>query len=157
MNMPTAIEVLTHYWPEARLPIDPNEIAVRAGLTITPLSFDEWDVSGKYEENSETQSPTIYFNPTESETRQRFTIAHELGHHFLRHGPRYRDTRETFNNGYSPIEVSANRFAADLLMPKIYLEIAINKKGITSPTQLSELFFVSEKAMIYRLKNLGFF
>ncbi|MFT8921117.1 ImmA/IrrE family metallo-endopeptidase [Acetobacter sp.] len=155
--MLTPTDILSRYWPEAHLPIDPIKIAERAGVKVLPLPLDEWEVSGKYEEVGYRGMPTIYFNPEEGDYRRRFTIAHELGHYFLNHGPRYRDTRETFNDGYNYIEVSANKFAADILMPRIYLEILINKKGITSPVELSRIFAVSETAMNYRLQNLGFY
>lgn len=45
-------------------------------------------------------------------TRQRFTLAHELGHIFLQHHTKYR-----YLNGYIK-EKSANAFAGELLMPK---------------------------------------
>lgn len=57
----------------------------------------------------------IYYNPNESANRQRFTIAHELGHHVLGH-TMYGDMfRDNFKDGiYHPEEIAANSFAAEI-------------------------------------------
>ncbi|MGH9871664.1 MAG: ImmA/IrrE family metallo-endopeptidase, partial [Pyrinomonadaceae bacterium] len=110
---------------------------------------------------------------TDAEVRQRFTIAHEIGHHFLRHqfesgehvhvdkgnyisqrGPRASD-------GIDGKEIEANQFAASLLMPSNALRQMVAKVAGEGPlldkqvTQLSEQFKVSEQAMTIRLTGLG--
>lgn len=105
--------------------------------------------------------------------RQRFTIAHEIGHYILHknEGPlfvdkgetvMYRDTNST--SGEYRREREANAFAAALLMPKISVEKKIEEK-LTSMgegyigsliEELSNHFEVSEQAMSFRLGNLGY-
>ena len=59
----------------------------------------------------------IIVNDNVPKGRVRFSVAHELGHYFLKHGPvalsilNYRP-RPTYQ------EVDANAFASELLMPK---------------------------------------
>ena len=67
--------------------------------------------------------PVILYNDTELPQRIRFTVAHELGHLVLGHvrpGEHTRQNREP-QPGDSPMEQSANRFAADLLAPACVL------------------------------------
>ena len=57
--------------------------------------------------------------------RQNFTLAHELGHYFLRHKPDFQQSGEMgfrcspkdMKDTYRPQEIAANRFATELLMP----------------------------------------
>jgi predicted transcriptional regulator len=104
--------------------------------------------------------------------RQRFTIAHELGHLRLHVGrPLLLETslthfslneRRTGGEVPSPHEeAQANRFAAELLMPRIAVEDEFIKRlGSASDEdslvrQLATDFGVSISAMQYRLVNLG--
>ncbi|HTU78400.1 MAG TPA: ImmA/IrrE family metallo-endopeptidase [Solirubrobacteraceae bacterium] len=68
----------------------------------------------------------IGINADHPETRQRFTMAHELGHYLLRHHERaeayedrfHLDLAENTPPGFDwRAERAANDFAADLLMP----------------------------------------
>lgn len=104
-----------------------------------------------------TQDGYVFFcdyNSDEISYRNRFTIAHELGHVLLGHvnegNPRERDT--TFGN-YNPVERAANIFAAELVMPEMKVRELFG--GASSVQQLSEIFGVSNAAMSYRLQNLG--
>lgn len=108
-------------------------------------------------------------NSKENDVRQRFTIAHELGHYFL-HSNRdvfveYRESAKTFKDKnkkkpYDIKEVQANAFAAALLMPKDQIEkdfTILTKKGIFEEhhiTMLARKYDVSELAMNFRLINL---
>ena len=117
----------------------------------------DWDpkVSGMFEMVDD--QPTIHYNSADGQNRIRFTIAHELGHYVLKHGKRFRDTSAMFAGGtYDPYEVAANRFAAELLMPVYPVKVLLEDHGITSISQLALAFQVSEPAMTYRLKNLGY-
>ncbi len=96
------------------------------------------------------------YNADEISYRNRFTIAHELGHVLLGHvhegKKQLRDT--TFGNS-DPIERAANTFAAELIMPEQKVRELF--KGASSVQQLSEAFGVSNAAMSFRLQNLGLF
>jgi len=151
----TARDVLTAHW-DGSVPVRP--IALAASLGVRVFKRADMDESG-YVYLDDDGLPRIVFNADEAEVRQRFTIAHELGHYALGHltsGKRlWRDTRESFSaTSYSPAEAAANRFAARLLMPEDAIKVAL-KEGTRTVAGLAELFKVSQVAMKYRLKNLG--
>lgn len=116
------------------------------------------------------QSPVIGVNSAHSKERQRFTIAHELGH-LLFHadeGMHIDDRKQTFiafrdaasSKGDDPNEVEANCFAAELLMPEslVRRDFQDFKLG-TCPEDaieaLSRRYRVSVQSMTIRLTRLG--
>ena len=143
---------LNKFWDKT-IPVDIFAIAQKAGVDLAP----DWEPnapSGRcFWENNK---PFIRYNGSEHIVRQRFTIAHELGHLFLNHGSKFRDTPEEYRiSAYDPLETEANQFAAEVLMPNIAIEYLIKKKDIYSPDEMAKRLNVSEIAMKYRLKNLG--
>lgn len=150
---------------EAPVPVE--QVADILGLVVeyTELGVD---VSGLLV--LEDESGAIGVNSTHAPVRQRFTIAHELGHFCLHKNwsdvfidsefePRFRDRRSS--RGENPEEIQANKFAAALLMPKSILDHYIAEEGIDigDDEQVEELagrFEVSVTAMTYRLANLEF-
>lgn len=104
----------------------------------------------------------IGINSSEPAVRQRFTIAHELGHYFL-HTKKdafvdYRDNKKGLMR--TPREKQANMFAAALLMPRRLLAKdfkAIAKDGFSEDdlVTLAKRYDVSEDAMRFRLINLN--
>jgi Zn-dependent peptidase ImmA (M78 family) len=100
--------------------------------------------------NSNETTAAIWVRSGDAPHRQRFTIAHELGHLLLHEaGAEYRD--DTFRG--TPKEYEANAFAADLLMPLWMLDPAAAKWG-RHPGYLAQIFGVSEQAMSIRLGRL---
>jgi len=150
----TAASLLNGHW-DGMLPVDVAAIARSMGITVEPdRSMAESGVIEK------TDSGTVIrFSASEPTVRQRFTIAHEIGHYALGHltvaGKKYRDTPANFSSGAEPAERQANSFAAKLLMPEKVLKFAVNEKGYRTIEALAELFGVSQVAMKYRLVNLG--
>jgi len=61
--------------------------------------------------------------------RQRFTAAHELGHHVFRHGVMFEELREA-QDTVTPEEILADSFAAYLLMPRLAVVHAFHRRGI---------------------------
>lgn len=154
MPASTAKEYLDAYW-DWKLPVKPEEIARKAKVFVQK---DERLVgkglSGAFFLDNAT--PTILVNPQEPLIRQRFTIAHELGHFALQHGNAFRDPISNYSSqAADPREVSANKFAAELLMPAFAVGFLIQKKGITRLDELANAFQVSQVAMKFRLSNLG--
>lgn len=101
-------------------------------------------------------------NSTHHENRQRFTIAHEIGHYILHseeilHYDGKQDVEILFraDNISNLNEIEANYFAAELLMPENKISKLINE-GVESISELASTFEVSEDAMRYRLINLGY-
>lgn len=65
----------------------------------------------------------IYSNSNENADRQRFTIAHEIGHYKLNHIPKMEGKNfimrdQVSSSGTDKKEICANAFAAELLMPE---------------------------------------
>lgn len=104
--------------------------------------------------------PRIFVNPNESATRQRFTVAHELGHFHLDQGTQFRDNVFMCDDGSydgtqgrSMEEVRANYFAAELLMHEAWL-LRDLRRGYQSVEQLAVRYQVSRAAMDIRLSTL---
>jgi Zn-dependent peptidase ImmA (M78 family) len=99
---------------------------------------------------------------SESPVRQRFTIAHELGHFFLHQDEKtFIEYRKTSGNEIkSRKEREANQFAASLLMPQIFLERDIKSLPgefilENEVSYLAKKYNVSEESMTFRLINLN--
>lgn len=133
-----------------RPPVPVRRISRQLGVELLFVSGAEWD--GAVESDKDTGEATIYVNADQSETRQRFTIAHELGH-LLRHRPgvAYRDIWSS--RGSSVKEIEANQFAANLLMPAWMISAYAPARSISD---LASMFKVSHDAMSIRLKVLGY-
>lgn len=153
-----AKEILSILW-DKKIPVNLTRIAsgLRVQVIEDPaLEFDEEHsvLSGKY--SIENGKPVVRVNPADPPMRKRFTLAHELGHHCLKHGPLFRDPTKNFNIfNFDSNEAAANRFAAELLMPEAAINALIKDKGMSDISALAKAFEVSEVAMKYRLKNLG--
>jgi len=149
------------------LPINVVKIIKSFGieLVFTPLP-DE--VSGiLYPEDDNTNR--IIVNSDHHENRQRFTMAHELGHYILhKNNKGIHIDRQTFSRnansrtGLDPIEIEANRFAAELLMPRNLIEEKMEGHEDVLDLQddivwnLANMFKVSTAAMSIRLQSQGY-
>lgn len=148
-----------------KLPIPINEIAFKRGLAVKSYDLGE-NVSGVLVINDGTGF--IGYNPNESKVRQRFTIAHELGHYELHNNESVlfvdKQFKVEFRNQNSAsgeviYEREANAFAASILMPEKILinEIKNHHFELSDDDNLQELaklFNVSVSAMTFRLMNL---
>lgn len=148
----SAKSLLKEYW-DLQVPIDPEYFAEKLGLTVIqePLGYRSGylDAAGK----------TIRVNSTESRVRQRFTVAHELGHYCLGHSSAEQNSAAiNFGKDYDPAkEAAANRFAAELIMPAIAIRALMECRGITDPIELRKVLGVSSVALNIRLTALGYF
>lgn len=151
----TAQRILDVYW-DRNVPVDIDRLAEKMGAEVhyLPILAGGNDISGRFDIVNGV--PTCYVRSTDSEQRQRFTLAHELGHFALNHGGGFRDNSASFNiYNYDQREVDANTFAAELLMPRVAIDYVIDKMKLNSISEFANLFNVSLPAMTYRLKNLG--
>jgi len=107
-------------------------------------------------------------NQSQAQSRQRFTIAHELGHALLHEGEELhvdKDFRINFRDVVSSLatnveEIESNTFAAWLLMPSRLLirQIRSEHLDIDDGEEVEKLagrYQVSAQAMTYRLANLA--
>lgn len=153
-----ASTLLERHW-DGNLPIKPEAIAQAMGLKVAAQFGQEGGYSGCIEKQP-NGDVVIAYDLTEPRVRQRFTIAHEIGHfalgHLTENRIRFRDTVSNFSTGaYAPEETAANRFAADLLMPAHVLRYVVVERGVDDVERLANAFDVSQVAMRYRLQNLG--
>jgi len=158
-------------------PVPVKEIAEKLGVKVI-FNPHDGDISGALHRNGELL--VIGVNENDPEVRQRFTIAHEIGHLRLHDDPMHVDRwhypdklpsrtvskalqsflRNTESSQASdPREIEANRFAAALLIPVQFL--ARSFKSPRPPLKeidvrsLAEEYQVSQQAMTFRLINLG--
>ncbi|WP_081729495.1 MULTISPECIES: ImmA/IrrE family metallo-endopeptidase [unclassified Pseudomonas] len=157
MSTHLASNILNDHW-DGFLPIDPVAIAQRLGISVfAEPELGDVGASGDCYFDSKGL-PVIRYNPYEAEVRQRFTIAHELGHILMGHirpGERaHRDPLRAYDEYYErPMERQANDFAAQLLMPESVVRMVARQTPSTR--DIANEFHVSPEAMGYRIRNLG--
>lgn len=92
--------------------------------------------------------PFIAYNTNHATTRKRFTVAHEIGHIMLGH-----TSCGQGSSSSSPLEVEANQFAAELLMPLALLKETM--KTHTTVSTLAHQCWVSKDAMSHRVMEMN--
>lgn len=148
----------------AKAPVDLKAIFSELGVNYDELLMDD-GASGSITRTGDSFS--VIVNALESETRQRFTAAHELAHYLLHRdlmgdGKRMHRHIDTLyaggNQGGDVIfnrshEIEANRVAAQIVMPRALLKEKFADTQDSSA--LAAQFGVSRAAMEIRLKTLG--
>jgi Zn-dependent peptidase ImmA (M78 family) len=153
----------------ARVPVPVELLARRVGARVTYEPFEP-DVSGLLHQEA-GEPPVIGVNSATSANRQRFTIAHELGHLLCGHDGQTLILDRTVqvnwrdrNSGAATDrqEIEANAFEAALLMPAAEVRDRLGSAARGRPVADDELVAwlartsaVSRHAMEYRLANLG--
>lgn len=124
-----------------------------ADVTVLPLGagFDGLAVSS-------TEVKLILASTSTVPARQRFTIAHELGHLLAGDDQELTVDEDVFdaNHRRTPGEMRANAFAAAFLMPESVLRRVVGTAGLdeTGFARLCFDFGVSPSSLSYRLQNL---
>lgn len=156
---------------EPPVPVEQIAKALGAEIRYEPFSGN---LSGAL--LREASQAVIGVNALHAETRQRFTIVHELGHLVLHEGHLMHFDRAPFRlnlrdsvsaQATDPEEIAANRFAAELLMPVSFLKKDLAARGdsgfdvsddgeLELVSWLAERYKVSVQAMAIRLSTLGF-
>jgi transcriptional regulator with XRE-family HTH domain len=138
------------------LPVDVRAIAIDLGVAVGTRPFPD-ALSALIVRHG--QNAAIGVNATQAPVRQRFSIAHELGHFVLHHTDQHfieygaAPSVEGESPGYSwQAEQQANQFAAELLMPADSVRADAPQLSLT---RLVRRYDVSEAAMGFRLANLG--
>lgn len=151
------------------IPIRIKEVAEYLNVNVEPAELGG-DISGILVVRK--KGGTIGYNHSEPNVRQRFSIAHELGHYVLHremmplfvdrgYAVAFRD--QNSSSGDIQQEREANAFAAAILMPEELIRAELDKLDFDlggdeeSLRTLSANFEVSTQAMSYRLANLQIF
>lgn len=143
-------------------PIDPYAVARSLGITVEHRIGLPPNVDGLLIKESPESPILAVINADTAPNRQRFTLAHEIGHYtYIRdHEParlknvglvEWRD--ETSRSGTDPQEIDANAFAAGLLMPEWVVRLWAYE-GKTR-AEMAKKFGVSSEAMGNRLNKLS--
>ena len=161
---------------DVAFPVKVVELSKELGFEIYRVSFRNQQQSGLIVVDSSlpekmrvNSSKVVFLNRKDSSAHQRFTVAHELAHYIFdfdeENTPTYREAYVTNSNpelNDSPKERRANRFAAELLMPR---DAFINKfneekdKNVNAfsladtITILKDYFDVPAKAVEMRLRE----
>ena len=155
------------------IPVDIEALAGHIGAEIKRDHFDLTLSGFALQKNG---AKYIGVNSEEGYERQRFTIAHELGHLFL-----HKQDSVSYDKGAGVVmlrdihasqgtdikEIEANRFAAELLMPEVSIRqdlsdhgdidlMAADEKSIKLIAELAAKYEVSIQAMSIRLTTLYF-
>lgn len=136
-------------------PIKLGKLAQKLGVSVFRATLPA-GISGEIKKIGDDKY-TIRINRHESAERQRFTLAHELGHFLLhRHliGDGVSDDALYRSKLSNSVEYEANKFAADLLMPRSEVDKLLQQRW-DSDEQLIEFatkhFGVSAQAAQIRL------
>lgn len=157
-----AKEVLRQHGLES-VPVDPVVLANKLGIAVHNAKFSDDNIVGMIAKRGDRT--TLLVNANDPPFRKRYTIAHELAHHFLHlledgefvdgEVNLFRQPQEDYEK-VSPErrrEIQANMFAAALLMP----EASVREKWKQGPSleAMARKFNVSEAAMGFRIDQLG--
>lgn len=149
-------------------PVPVEAIAGDLGIQVSKREVEN-SVSGFLYRNASQRKAVIGVNGSHPPNRQRFTIAHELGHFLLHVGDvavhiddpvKHRDERSA--KGTDVQEIESNLFAAELLMPIDFLRGDLHRFGTLDLLDeqkiesLAKRYRVSPHAMAIRLSSLGY-
>lgn len=152
-----------------KAPVAVDKVAKYLGAVVLPAPLDD-EISGMVFVKEKV--PVIAVNSLHHSNRQRFSIAHEIGHLVLhrqhiesgvhvdkQYRVLMRDSRSS--RGIDDMEIAANQFAAELLMPRAILERMLEEDVLDLDDDellesLSTRFKVSKQAMSHRLGSVFF-
>lgn len=142
-------------------------ICADQNIDVFVQDFIDSKLSGLIEKNDNRWA--IFVDAKDPLVRQRFTIAHELGHYFSYQAGKLSKQpldangeledkaylgRPDTTDGSDPIEVEANAIAAELLMPKNIIDSLVEQGNTTD--EMADKLGVSASALGFRLINLGY-
>jgi Zn-dependent peptidase ImmA (M78 family) len=150
-------------------PINVEMIASNLSITVTKHPYDSKEnLSGMLIRDGD--NVIIGVNESNSTERQRFSIAHEIGHYLLHEGKlivdrdikyqvNYRNSKSSL--GIDSEEIEANQFASALLMPDKFIiedlkeyEFDIDDSNIEDVSrELADKYGVSFTAMLLKISS----
>jgi Zn-dependent peptidase ImmA (M78 family) len=160
-----AAEALRNELDYGSRPIDNLWRAIRRDLDLDLAfhGFTQQGGDGLY--HWDGRRGLIVINKANRPARQRFTGAHEIGHHFM-HRPEGNAAfliadQNVYETGGEEQEVEANSFAACFLAPTAALRREVEGKDpdqfrVDDIIPLMAIYGLSCESLIYRLKNIDF-
>lgn len=137
------------YWkiPRGRI-ADLAKIMEDNGIIIVPLELGNMDALATY--SIENNLPIIYINKNRPADRIRFNLAHELCHYVCHFGKKISADREE-----KDIELEAQEFASELLLPKAELIPQLGKVNLDKLGELKRYWKVSMQAILVKAYKSG--
>lgn len=152
-------------------PVNVEKIAKNLDISIV-YQRTRNDLSGFLFRDYKKNEAIIGVNKSHHQNRQRFTIAHEIGHFILHKyegfhfdgivGVSLKMRDENSSTGLIKEEREANFFASELLMPTNFIEKDIVKYADSdllfdnNLPKLAKKYEVSVRSLTFRLANLGY-
>ncbi|WEV71980.1 ImmA/IrrE family metallo-endopeptidase [Bifidobacterium sp. ESL0790] len=156
-----AIETINKLLNQAgqlHIPVDLFCVAQKLGIDVK-YELMEHGQDGRLQKPEGGRFEAV-LNIAQHPHRQRFTLAHELGHYVHQHQDTMMkeavggDNRDEISSlGVKPDEIWANRYASALLMPGAAVK-SYWKNGM-SRSDMAQIFNVSQQAMDLRIASLG--
>ena len=148
----------------SRAPIDIFAVANFLGIPVDPVVMHHATCRIR-EVTTDTGAGVIktshieYDGFTADGMRQRYAVAHALGHILLGHklpesGVREDTPQNFYKEVTDPTEIAANNVAGALLVPKMALVYFMDEGRVRSVKDLAALFGVSTTCVVHRLEQL---
>ena len=140
--------------PDAPLDCLLTAVEERAKLPVVVGRLPEGIAGVCFRDHAAT---VLWVNGQQAKVRQRFTLAHELGHAWCRHDGRLEvDTLETLSGKTTnPYEIQANAFAAEFLVPRAAMaDLVEGDQTLDEVVTIAAHFGVSAIVVVFRLKTL---
>jgi predicted transcriptional regulator len=139
---------------QSSYPVNVSGIAKDLGINVFVDPNLPANVSGvlRKDKHGGTSGYLILVKADHTHARQRFTVAHELGHFVLHRREVNGEIRddEFYRALPGPLERQANEFAADILMPW-HLVNKLQDDGVTQLDEMAKHLGVSKQALAIRL------
>ena len=145
-------------------PVNIESIIKNCNISYSESELTD-DISGVLDQRDKDK-PFILVNKDQHPNRKRFSAAHELGHYLLHSQSGMHIDKKSFyrnsrsSEGLYEIEVEANKFAAELLMPtKFLIEEFKEYEDFLDSTEdmiveLAKKFEVSTTAMSFKVQSV---
>jgi Zn-dependent peptidase ImmA (M78 family) len=151
----SANKMLQSIWGGRGFPVDPVWIAGRLGVTVIEAELPASVLGALVKDQN--KDPVIVINQLDEQTHKRFNCAHKIGHyadHMMNKDDFYKllvlkDEQQDLDS--DPIEIFANRFSFELLMPTD--EIARLEGEGMSKAMMAEHFGVTEQVLQDWIEN----
>lgn len=129
------------------MPVDPTKFCTEVlGFEVHPVEI-EISAIVMFSEK------LIGVNQNHHPNRQRFSLAHEIGHFYLHKDHfEHQDEDTTHRQMKDIMETEANVFASEFLMPSILVKEKFVKGN--SASMLAKMFMVSEESLWIKLQEL---
>lgn len=142
--MLAAVHAHRDYEIDSSSRVDVFEAIEKAGVLLAFEPFPR--LAGMYFAPPE-YSPAIVVNSQHPLARQRYTAAHELGHHYLAHGtsidPEMEPLYRWGGGDFPDVEKVAEAFAAWFLMPEQLVRKELAELGIEGPQTPEDVYALS--------------